>query len=87
MIDIDPATVAVLRARKKERGELALSLARPDALVFSGLEGGHLHPERFWRTFRNTLARCRAELGDERPADDHDPRPEAHARHPAADGR
>jgi hypothetical protein len=44
-----------------ERGELALSLARPGTLVFSDLEGAHLHPERFWRTFKNTVARCRRE--------------------------
>ena len=25
-------------------------LARDDALVFADLNGGHLHPERFWRT-------------------------------------
>jgi integrase len=26
---------------------------------------GHLHPERFWRTFKNTLTRCRRELGED----------------------
>jgi integrase len=67
VIDIDPDTVAVLRAWKRERGELSLALARPGALVFSGLEGSHLHPERFWRTFRATQARCHAELGDSAP--------------------
>jgi hypothetical protein len=63
--------VAVLRAWKRESGELAQALARPGALVFSDLEGGHLHPERFWRTFRATLTRCRRELGEDAPADDH----------------
>lgn len=67
VIDIDPATVAVLKSWKRERGELALALARPGALVFSTLEGEHLHPERFWRTFRNTLARCRKQLGEAAP--------------------
>jgi integrase len=65
IIDIDPATVAVLRAWKRERGELSLVLARDSSTVFGSLEGGHLHPERFWRTFKNALARCRAELGDD----------------------
>jgi len=67
VIDTDPATVAILRAWKRERGELALALARPDALVFSTPNGEHLHPERFWRTFRATLARCRKELGEDAP--------------------
>jgi integrase len=65
VIDIDPATVAVLRAWKRERGELSLPLARDSSPVFGDLEGGRLHPERFWRTFKNTLARCRAELGED----------------------
>jgi integrase len=72
VIDIDQDTVAVLRAWKRERGELSLALARPGALVFSDLEGGHLHPERFWRTWKATVAQCRAALG-EGPAGDHDP--------------
>jgi integrase len=66
-IDIDPATEAVLRAWKRERGELSLALARPGAPVFSDLEGGHLHPERFWRTWKATVARCRAGLGEDAP--------------------
>ena len=42
--------------------------SRPDAaLVFSDLEGGHLHPERFWRTWKTTLARCRKDLGEDAP--------------------
>jgi integrase len=58
VIDLDPATVAVLRAWKRERPAL------PGALVFSDLEGSHLHPERFWRTFRATLARCAKPVKD-----------------------
>jgi integrase len=65
VIDIDLQTVQVLQAWRWERELLASALARDSALVFSGLEGAHLHPERFWRTFRNTLARCRAELGED----------------------
>jgi integrase len=65
VIDIDPATVAVLRAWKRERGELSLVLARPAALVFSDHEGRHLHPERFWRTWKATVARCRTDSGED----------------------
>jgi hypothetical protein len=53
--------------RKRERGEVSLALARPGALVFSDLEGGHLHPEWFWRTWKATVARCRAQLGEDAP--------------------
>jgi integrase len=67
VIDIDPVTVTVLKAWKRERGEIALPLARPDALVFSDEEGGHLHPERFWRAWKATLARCRKDLDDDAP--------------------
>ena len=41
------------------RAGLALQLAREDALIFSDLEGGHLHPERFSRRFAEHLERCR----------------------------
>lgn len=67
VIDIDPATVAVLHAWKRARGSLALALARDDALAFGNLEGAYLHPERFSRTFKSTLARCRKKLGDGAP--------------------
>ena len=67
MIGIDPGTAAVLRGWKKERGSLALALARDDALVFGDIEGRHVHPERFSRTFRGHLARCRKALGESAP--------------------
>jgi len=58
VVDIDPATVAVLRAWKRERGALALQLARSDALVFGNHEGAFRHPERFSHLFPETQARC-----------------------------
>ena len=61
MIDIDPVTVGVLKGWRSARAGLALVLARDDALVFGDINGRHLHPERFSRTFQNTLARCRKE--------------------------
>jgi integrase len=65
VIDLDAATVAVLRAHRRERGAMALQLARDDALVFGDQEGRHLHPERFTRTFHGELARCRKAIGAE----------------------
>jgi integrase len=65
VIDIDPGTVAVLRAWKRDRGGMALQLARDDALVFGDHEGAYRHPERFTRRFKIELRRCRVELGDD----------------------
>jgi len=42
-----------------------LQLARDDALVFGDHEGRYLHPERFTRTFRPEVVRCRKTIGDE----------------------
>jgi integrase len=58
MIDIDPGTAAVLESWKRERGTLALALARDDALVFGDLEGQHRHPERFSRLWNQTVTRA-----------------------------
>jgi integrase len=66
VIDIDATTVAILRAHRRERGAVALQLARDDALVFGDHEGRHLHPERFSRTFHAALARARKALGADR---------------------
>jgi integrase len=65
MIDIDPWTVAVLRAWRKERGSAALQLVRDDALVFGDLEGGYRNPEHVSRQFVRDVERCRKALGDE----------------------
>ncbi|GII94748.1 tyrosine-type recombinase/integrase [Sinosporangium siamense] len=62
VVDLDGATTAVLKALKRERGSLALALARDDALVFGTPEGEWLHPERFSRTFKQHLDRCRRAL-------------------------
>ena len=63
MIDLDPDTVAVLRAWRKERGSLALQLARDDALVFGDLKGAHRNPEHVSRQFVAAVARCRKTPG------------------------
>jgi integrase len=67
IIDIDPVTVQVLQAWRWDRELAATELARDSSLVFGNLEGGHLHPERFWRTWKTTVARCRRELGADAP--------------------
>jgi integrase len=64
VIDLDASTVAVLRAHRRERGAMALQLARDDSLVFGDQEGRHLHPERFTRTFHAELGRCRKAIGE-----------------------
>ncbi|MEU8393749.1 tyrosine-type recombinase/integrase [Nonomuraea sp. NPDC048892] len=58
VVDLDTATVALLKAYKRERGGMALLLARDDALVFGDQEGDHRHPERFSRGFQDQLGRC-----------------------------
>jgi integrase len=63
VIDLDAASVAVLRSRKREHGALALQLARDGALVFGDIEGQHRNPEHVSRQFVRDVARCRAGLG------------------------
>ena len=58
VIDIEPATVAVLRAWKSERGALALLLARSGMVVFGNREGGFRHPETFSKLFGKAQERC-----------------------------
>lgn len=65
VIDLDEDTVSVLRAWRRERGALALQLARNTALVFGDHEGRHRHPERFSRLFAETVARCRRDLSED----------------------
>ena len=64
VVDLDAATVAVLRAHRKQRGSMALQLARDDALVFGDHEGRHRTRSAFSRTFGGDIARCRKALGD-----------------------
>ena len=63
VVDLDGPTVAVLRAHKRERGALALQLARDDALVFGDIEGHHRNPEHVSRQFARDVARCCGVLG------------------------
>jgi integrase len=63
--DLDQATAAVLKTWKTRRGEMALSLARPDSLIFGDLEDGHRNGEHVSRQFGRDIARCRKVLGDD----------------------
>jgi integrase len=63
VVDLDPQTVAALRAWRLARASLDLRLARDDALIFGDLEGRHQHPEFFTRRFTRSLALARRELG------------------------
>ena len=63
LVDLDGPTVAVLKAHRRERGALALQLARDDALVFGDIQGDHRNPEHVSRQFARDIARARDELG------------------------
>ena len=58
VVDLDPGTVAVLKTWKRERGTLALALAKDEALVFGDLNNHHRQPEHFSRTWNQTVARA-----------------------------
>jgi integrase len=64
LVDLDAPTVTLLRACRRERGALALQLARDDALVFGDIQGGHRNPEYVSRQFARDVARCSGGLGD-----------------------
>ena len=65
VVDIDAATMSVLRGWRRERGGMALQLARDEALVFGTIENGLRNPEHVSQTFKDAVARCRRALGDE----------------------
>jgi integrase len=67
VVDLDPATVAVLRTHRKARGELHLSHARPDALVFGDIEGNHRNAEHVSRQFIQDGARYNKTAGEPLP--------------------
>ena len=66
-VDIDPATVAVLRGWKRERGLMAFQLAQDQALAFGNHEGQFRDPETFSKVFKATQRRCARALGDAAP--------------------
>jgi integrase len=66
VVDLDPGTVEVLRIWKRERGTLALALARDVSLIFGDLEGQHRNGEHVSRHFARDVARCRQALGGDK---------------------
>ena len=67
VVDVDPGTVVVLRAYRRERGSMALQLARDGSVVFGDHEGRWRHPERVSHLFREQQARCARALGEDAP--------------------
>jgi integrase len=67
VVDLDAATVAVLRAWRKQRGSMALQLARDDALVFGSIEGEHRNGEHVSRQFKRDEARFLKAAGEDAP--------------------
>jgi len=65
-IDLDPQTLATLKAHKAARGTLALTLARDDTYVLANLDGTVRHPERFSRRFLAAVVSARRELGEDK---------------------
>jgi integrase len=66
VVDLDAGTLAALRSYRTARGLLTLDLVRDSALVLSGLDGTHRHPERFSRRFAGQVVRARRALGKDR---------------------
>ena len=67
VVDLDPATVAVLRAHRKARGAMALQLARTTPWCSPTTRDGTCSPEHFSRSFADALRRCARQLGAAAP--------------------
>jgi integrase len=68
VVDLDDATVKVLREWRATLAGHALTLARPEALVFPTIgTGEHRHPEHVSRDFQSALTKCATALGDAAP--------------------
>lgn len=67
VVDLDDQTLEVLRKWRLERARIALSLVRDDALIFGGLDGKHLHPDRYSARFIEKQAQARRALADAAP--------------------
>jgi integrase len=61
VVDLDPQTVATLKAYRSARAEISLSLVRTDALMFGTLDGQVRHPERTSRTWQSRMAQIGAD--------------------------
>ena len=65
-VDLDPGTLAALKAHKAAQGTLALALARDDAYVLATLDGSVRHPERFSRRFVAAVVATRKAVGEDK---------------------
>jgi integrase len=65
VVDLDAGTVAALQSYRAAREQVSIDLVRDSALLLSGIEGEHRHPDRFSRRFGAQLARARRALGEE----------------------
>ena len=57
VVDLDEATVKLLKSYRAERGEISLMLRSAEAIVFGTVEGTWRHPERFSRSWRGAVAK------------------------------
>jgi integrase len=64
-VDLDPGTLATLKAYKAEQGTLALMLARDGAYVLADIEGKLRHPERLSKRFVAAVIAARKSLGED----------------------
>lgn len=64
VVDLDDATLAMLKAHRATMGALSLSLARDTSYVLAEVAGNVRHPERFSRRFVAALGRARRDLPD-----------------------
>jgi len=65
-VDLDPGTLAALKAHKAVQGTLSLALARDNAYVLANLDGSVRHPERFSRSFVAAVSAARKAVGEDR---------------------
>lgn len=64
-MDLDPGTLATLKAYKSEQGSLALMLARDGTYVLADIEGKLRHPERLSKRFVAAVIAARKSLGED----------------------
>jgi Site-specific recombinase XerD len=64
-INLDPQTLARVKAHKVAQGTLSLALARDDIYVLANLDGTVRHPERFSRKFVAAVIAARKALGED----------------------
>ena len=64
VVDLDPTTLAALRAYRAQRAEISLPLAKDDALVLGTVDGATRHPERFTRAWSAAVERAQRDLPD-----------------------